>query len=295
MHIDTNAQNCNFLSEFVRLRGSLSCQWIVRCAAPSLPLPHLVSLSLSASMWVSRKRIPSWQLENGKDHFQNGGKKVWTFMGLFSWKIHFLPIFKSRSHSISSPHGSCFFSEKPRGRRCALMVCFHKQVLFNATEHVGVKRPQPFPVNFSKAHGHVVSPLSVWGFWPNSTCQLTLKCHNHWDVFLCLRCPGSKEERRTMAVSWWTCHRVRLDWHMLGQITGVGDDGGLPSDSQPPAIRNPLKTGSDLGLALLQAPLAQCWYQCKCYWERKIKPWAMDEGQCQLANASALPQHLCPT
>lgn len=31
MHIDTNVQNCNFLSEFVSLRGSLSCQWIVRC------------------------------------------------------------------------------------------------------------------------------------------------------------------------------------------------------------------------------------------------------------------------
>jgi len=42
MHIDTNAQNCNFLSEFVSLRGSLSCQWIVRCAALSpLSLTHL--------------------------------------------------------------------------------------------------------------------------------------------------------------------------------------------------------------------------------------------------------------
>lgn len=49
MHIDTNAQNCNFLSEFVSLRGSLSCQWIVRCAALSPFLPLSISLFRSLS------------------------------------------------------------------------------------------------------------------------------------------------------------------------------------------------------------------------------------------------------
>lgn len=132
---------------------------------------------------------------------------------------------------------------KIRGWKCNLIVCFHKQVLFSTTEHLCVKNPPTFPNKLCKAHKHVVSPLSVSRFWPNSTCQLTLKCHNHWDVFLRLRCPGSKEERGTMAMSSWACHRVRLDWHMLGQITGVGDDGGLPCDSQPPAIRNPWKLG----------------------------------------------------
>lgn len=52
-----------------------------------------------------------------------------------------------------------------------------------------------FANKLCKAHKHVVSPLSISSFWPNSTCQLTLKCHNHWDVFLHLRCPGSKERR----------------------------------------------------------------------------------------------------
>lgn len=35
MHIDTKARNCNFLSVFASLRGSLLCQWTVRCVAPS--------------------------------------------------------------------------------------------------------------------------------------------------------------------------------------------------------------------------------------------------------------------
>lgn len=52
-----------------------------------------------------------------------------------------------------------------------------------------------FPDKLCRAHKHVVSPLSISWFRPNSTCQLTLKCHNHWDVFLRLRCPGRKEKR----------------------------------------------------------------------------------------------------
>lgn len=28
---------------------------------------------------------------------------------------------------------------------------------------------------------------------PNSTCHMTLKCHNHWDVCWSLRCPGSED------------------------------------------------------------------------------------------------------
>ena len=58
-----------------------------------------------------------------------------------------------------------------------------------------VPKHSTFPDKLCEAHKHVVSPLSISRFWPNSTCQLTLKCHNHWDVFLRLRCPGSKERR----------------------------------------------------------------------------------------------------
>lgn len=58
-----------------------------------------------------------------------------------------------------------------------------------------VPKTSTFPNKLCEAHKHVVSPLSISRFWPNSTCQMTLKCHNHWDVFLRLRCPGSKERR----------------------------------------------------------------------------------------------------
>ena len=88
MHIDTNAQNCNFLSEFVSLRGSLSCQWIVRCAALSLSSsPSLsISLSRSPSLFSSaplcecpEKGFPPDSRKMEKDRFQNGGKTSVNF------------------------------------------------------------------------------------------------------------------------------------------------------------------------------------------------------------------------
>ena len=41
---------------------------------------------------------------------------------------------------------------------------------------------------------------------------------------------------------------------MLGRITGVGDDGGLPCNSQTPAIRNPWKLGQTRAWLCLKPP-----------------------------------------
>lgn len=68
---------------------------------------------------------------------------------------------------------------------------------------------------------------------------------------------AAKTGERTMAVSSWACHRGRLDWHMLGQITRAGVDGGLPWESQPFANRNPRKLGQTWALLLPWAPLLQ--------------------------------------
>ncbi|CAB1451575.1 unnamed protein product [Pleuronectes platessa] len=82
----------------------------------------------------------------------------------------------------------------------------------------------------------------------------------------------------------WPCHdglrhRVGLDWHMLGRVTGVGDDGGLPCDAQTPATRNPWKLGQTLAWLCLKPPnphptTAQCWFLCKFYWKRRMTSWA---------------------
>lgn len=71
MHIDTNAQNCNFLSEFVSLRGSLSCQWIVRCVVLALSFALFLFLStydgpkkgFAPDRWKNEKAI--FKLEGG--------------------------------------------------------------------------------------------------------------------------------------------------------------------------------------------------------------------------------------
>lgn len=68
---------------------------------------------------------------------------------------------------------------------------------------------------------------------------------------------AAKTGERTMAVSLRACHRGRLDWHMLGQITGAGVDGGLPWESQPVANRNPRKLGQTWALHLPWAPFHQ--------------------------------------
>lgn len=58
-----------------------------------------------------------------------------------------------------------------------------------------VPKTSTSPNKLCTARKHVVSPLSISRFRLKSTCQLTLKRHNHWDVFLRLRCPGSEERR----------------------------------------------------------------------------------------------------
>lgn len=142
MHIDTNAQNCNFLSVFVSLRGSLSCQWIVRCVVLSLSLSLDQSLLLFSNIFICEgpeKGFPpdSWKMEKtifkleGKKNVNFGDQKC-IFCQYFnlaeagievvlcvymcaSMYLYFLRCFT---------HGLWF----PEGRKCDLIVCFHKQV-----------------------------------------------------------------------------------------------------------------------------------------------------------------------
>lgn len=116
---------------------------------------------------------------------------------------------------------------------------------------------QPFPINSE-----------------NFTNMLSLHCQSqgsgqtqhatwHWNAIITGMFSGvwdaqaAKTGERTMAVSSWACHRGCLDWHMLGQITGAGVDGGLPWESQPFANRNPRKLGQTWALLLPWAPLLQ--------------------------------------
>lgn len=204
MHIDTNAQNCNFLSVFVSLRGSLSCQWIVRCVVLSLPLYHSLSLFQYSYEWGGPEQgFPpdSWKMEKTISKLQ--GKKCELLSGIGSEKGNFTSLILGwgclvRDARLCLSYLSILyrFLLIPRfleGCKCDPIVCFHKQVSSHtANTQECQETSQPFSVN---PHKHVVSPLSISGFWLNSTCQMTLKCHNHWDVFLCLRRPGSRGRR----------------------------------------------------------------------------------------------------
>lgn len=200
MHIDTNAQNCNFLSVFVSLRGSLSCQWIVRCVVLSLPLYH--SLFLFSNILMSEGvQNKDFLLTAGKWKrlFQNcRGKKMWTIIRHWVRKREFYFNFGLRlSCALTRVYVYLIypfctdFLLIVQGCKCDPIV--YKQVSSHtANTQECQETSQPFSINPRK---HVVSPLSISGSWLNSTCQMTLKCHNHWDVFLRLRRPGSRGRR----------------------------------------------------------------------------------------------------
>lgn len=159
MHIDTNAQNCNFLSVFVSLRGSLLCQWIVRCVVLSLPLYH--SLFLFSNILMSEGvQNKDFLLTAGKWKrlFQNGrGKNVNCYpasgqkKGILGWGclvcwrvfvfilfIHLVQIFT---------HGPRFLE----GCKCDLIVCFHKQVSSHtANAQECQETSQPFSIKPSQ-------------------------------------------------------------------------------------------------------------------------------------------------
>ena len=79
---------------------------------------------------------------------------------------------------------------------------------------------------------------------PNSTCQLTLKRHNHWNLFPVVQDVRTREGKG----SFGPCHRkpvmaYSLDCHMLPKITRAGVDGALPLLSQSPLVSKPGEVG----------------------------------------------------
>lgn len=192
-------------------------------------------------------------------------------MRLCSWAMHFLPklypvevcievvpsvylcmyIFEKISHSWFMVFGS--FVDVNVMWWLASTNKFHLIPL-----NTCVPKTSTFPHKLCKAHKHVVSPLSISRFWPNSTCQLTLKCHNHWDVFLRLRCPGSEERREDdghvitslSSRSTWLAH-ARPDyrswcwWRVTLRLPAV-------------CYQEPPKTGS-AGLRSATSPFAPVW------------------------------------
>lgn len=119
------------------------------------------------------------------------------------------------------------------------------------------QKPQPFPINFAKltnmlslhcqSQGSGQTQHASW-HW-NAIITGMFSCF--WDV------QAAKRGEWTMAMSSRACHRGRLDWHMLGPITGAGVDGGLPWDCWLPTIRNPRKLGQTWAWALPWAPFSQ--------------------------------------
>lgn len=118
------------------------------------------------------------------------------------------------------------------------------------------QKPQPIPIN-SENFTNMLS-LHRQSRGSGQTQHATW----HWNAIITGMFSGvwdaqaAKTGEGTMAVSSRACHRRRLDWHMLGHITGAGVDGGLPWVSQPFANRNPPKTGSNLAFAFALSPFA---------------------------------------
>lgn len=76
--------------------------------------------------------------------------------------------------------------------------------------NVWVPKSSTFAIKLCKAPKHAVSPLSISTSWTNRTCQMTLKCHNHWDVFFPLRRPGRADDGHvimSLSSRWpWLAH-----------------------------------------------------------------------------------------
>lgn len=159
---------------------------------------------------------------------------------LLFWMCSYIYIFLSvRKLFVFFTHG--FW--KLYGCKCDLMVCFHKQDSSNTIEHLSAKNLNLslYTLRSSQTCCLSIVNLNVLAKLNMPVAIITGMFSCVWDV------QAAKRRERTMAVSSWACHRVRLDWHMLGQITGAGVDGGSPSDSQPSATQELPKTGSDLG------------------------------------------------
>lgn len=146
----------------------------------------------------------SWKMEKTISKLE-GEKKMWTVLRhrvrkrefyFFNFGVRLSCALMRVYVYLIYPFCIDFYSYSKvflEGCKCDLIVCFNKQVSSHtANTQECQETSQPFSIN---PHKHVVSPLSISGFWLNSTCQMTLKCHNHWDVFLRLKRPGSRGRR----------------------------------------------------------------------------------------------------
>lgn len=118
------------------------------------------------------------------------------------------------------------------------------------------QKPQPFPINSQNFTNMLSLLCQSQRLWPNSTCHMTLKCHNHWDVFWSLRCPGSKDRREDdgrvivslSSRSPWLAHarpnyRSWCWWRVTLRVPAI-------------CYQEPPKTGSNLGFAVALSPFA---------------------------------------
>lgn len=183
MHIDTNAQNCNFLSEFVSLRGSLSCQWIVRCAALSLSLPlpltlshtymHSLSLFCSMLMWLRdcpENEFPPDGSKMVKTIFKMEGKECELSWGSVHGKHIFCLHLNSAELCIEAVicvlQPETFFAHA--WRFCGMQMRSDSFAPENKFHLIPVSTYVPttstFPSKLCRAHKHVVFPLSILRF-----------------------------------------------------------------------------------------------------------------------------------
>lgn len=166
MHIDTNAQNCNFLSVFVSLRGSLSCQWIVRCVVLSLPLYH--------SLFLFSNILMSEGVQN-KDFLLTAGKWKKTISKLQGKKCELL-------FGIGSEKGD--FTSLILGWGCLVcwrvfvfIIFIHFAQIFTHSPRMQMWSdsllPQTSFISYRK-HSGVSGNLSTFRNRPSQTCCLSI-------------------------------------------------------------------------------------------------------------------------